>query len=69
MASDDEHEWKYSVDEVGEEDETGKERDEEKAQARRPRIEPGSMNPENVAFVVLGVLIAIGTLAYGLGII
>ncbi|MDL5361741.1 hypothetical protein [Halalkalicoccus sp. NIPERK01] len=64
MASDgDDGEWTYSIEEVGEDAGDGDEGDE------RRRIEPESMNPENVAFVVLGVLIAIGTIAYGLGII
>lgn len=81
-----EDEWKYSIDEVGEDAEddgllpgddgdTGADGDviegegaEEDRQVDR-RIEPGSLDPENVFFVVLGVLIAIGTIAYGLGII
>lgn len=77
MASDDE-EWTYSIDEVGEdaeddgllagsEDEETSEGGGERSASRR--IEPESMNAENVAFVVLGVLIAVGTIAYGLGVI
>lgn len=72
MASDTEDEWKYSIEEVGEEGEPGEKDDENEESGREEpdrRIEPGSMNPENVVFVVLGVLIAVGTLAYGLGII
>ncbi|MCL7417319.1 MAG: hypothetical protein M8354_05705 [Halalkalicoccus sp.] len=59
MANDD-GEWQYSIEEVGE--------DAEDAEDHR-RIEPESMNAENVAFVVLGVLIAVGTIAYGFGFI
>ncbi len=59
--SDDGDDWEYAIDEVGE--------DGEEANEQRRRIEPGSITPENVFFVVLGVLIALGTLAYGLGII
>lgn len=90
MASDSEDEWKYAIDEVGEDDaddtdgEGGKNGDgvansesgdsagrneTDGAETDRRRIEPGSMNAENVAFVVLGVLIAVGTIAYGLGIL
>lgn len=64
-APEDGEEWKYSIDEVGEEAE---EATEEESEQRR-RIEPGSLTPENAFFVALGVLIALGTLAYGLGII
>jgi hypothetical protein len=59
----DDGEWQYSIEEVGEDAE-----DAEDAEDHR-RIEPESMNAENVAFVVLGVLIAVGTIAYGFGII
>ncbi|MCH7661017.1 MAG: hypothetical protein IH933_10715 [Euryarchaeota archaeon] len=69
MASDAEDEWKYSIDEVGEEREEDEEKEEDQENERSRRIEPGSMSPENVFFVVLGVLIAVGTLAYGLGVI
>lgn len=80
-----EDEWKYSIDEVGEdaEDDGLLSGDDGDASADGDviegegaengvvdrRIEPGSLDPENVLFVVLGVLIAIGTIAYGLGII
>ncbi|MFC6904792.1 DUF7312 domain-containing protein [Halalkalicoccus tibetensis] len=79
---DGEDEWKYSIDEVGEDaedaedggllpddadgDEIGGAGEDQRVDRR---IEPGSLDPENVLFVVLGVLIAVGTIAYGLGFI
>lgn len=78
---DGEDEWKYSIDDVGEDaeddgllpgdDGTSASEDEDTEEGRQidRRIEPGLLNPENVFFVVLGVLIAVGTIAYGLGII
>ncbi|ADJ16011.1 DUF7312 domain-containing protein [Halalkalicoccus jeotgali] len=61
MASDDgDREWQYAVDEVGE--------DADPEDDRR-RIEPESVTPENALFVLVGVLLAIGALAYGLGLI
>lgn len=72
-APEDDEEWKYSVDEVGEDAEDGTAPGDgnggEDGGGVDRRIEPGSIDPENVLFVVLGVLIAVGTIAYGLGII
>lgn len=69
MAAPEDGEWKYSVDEVGEDAEDDEEDSQAEEDEQRRRIEPGSMNPENALFVVLGVLIALGALAYGLGLI
>ena len=69
MASDSDGEWKYGIDEVGEdatehEDaETGDPNDQE---AER-RIEPGSPRLENALFVALGALLALVVIARGLG--
>ncbi|WP_122088450.1 DUF7312 domain-containing protein [Halalkalicoccus subterraneus] len=61
-APEDGEDWEYSVEEVGE---NGDGSDEEPDR----RIEPGSLDAENALFVALGVLIALGALAYGLGFI
>ncbi|MEM4781191.1 MAG: hypothetical protein QXG03_06490 [Halalkalicoccus sp.] len=69
-APEDGEEWKYSVEEVGEDADESDEGDRTNDGPTADRsIEPGDLNPENVLFVVLGVLVALGTLAYGLGII
>lgn len=70
--ADDDGDWKYAIDEVGEDaaDEESLERDdEEDGEAARRRIESGSPTRENVFFVALGVLIAVGTIAYTLGVL
>lgn len=71
MTSDDE-EWTYSIDEVGEDatDDGQSDREGENEDGSSEReIEPGMPTPENVLFVALGVLIAVGTIVHGLGIL
>ncbi|WP_115865124.1 DUF7312 domain-containing protein [Halorussus litoreus] len=47
-------EWKYDIDEVGE-DAEGDDPDEEPDRRERGPIEPGSPTAENVLFVTLGI--------------
>ena len=56
-AADDDGEWRYGVDEVGPDGRV----DDPPAEEQLP-IEPGSPRAENVLFVVLGVLLAVGLL-------
>lgn len=49
---DDESEWRFGVDEVGEDGE----------RVEEDPIEPGSPRAENVAFFVLGVCVTVGVL-------
>lgn len=77
----DDGEWKYSIEEVGDEGDGGNEENErddaglldrqndKEGEKTRQRIEPGTPAPENVLFVVIGVLIAVGTIVYGLGLL
>jgi hypothetical protein len=53
-----EGEWQFGVDEVGED-----------AEPTREPIEPGSPSAENVAFVMLGVLLAVGILLVSIGVV
>jgi hypothetical protein len=77
MANDPDHEWKYSIEDVGEDAEAKADDGEPGAsaddrsdpEAIDRRIEPGSPSLENALFVALGALLALGTIAYGLGII
>jgi hypothetical protein len=54
----DEDEWQFGVDEVGED-----------AEPTLEPIEPGSPSAENVAFVLLGVLLAIAILLVSIGVV
>lgn len=77
MADDSDHEWKYSIEDVGEDAEddaknggpeaTADDRSEPEAIDRR--VEPGSPSLENAIFVALGALLALGTIAFGLGLL
>ncbi|MFB6095840.1 MAG: hypothetical protein ABEJ74_00440 [Haloferacaceae archaeon] len=51
---DDDEEWQFSLDEVGEDATTDV--------VERAPLEPESISLENVAFVLLGVLLALGIL-------
>ena len=54
----DDREWQFGVEEVGED-----------AEPTREPIEPGSPSVENVAFVLLGVLLAIAILLVSIGVV
>ncbi|WP_410765371.1 hypothetical protein [Haloferax sp. DFSO60] len=49
-----EDEWRFGIDEVGP--------DAEPAEPVEAPIEPGSPTPENIAFVLVGVLLTVGLL-------
>lgn len=72
MAGDSDGEWKYSIEDVGE-DAEGTEGPEHEGgsdpEAIDRRVEPGSPSLENALFVALGALLALGTIAYGLGLL
>lgn len=72
MASDSDGEWKYGIDEVGEdatEHEGAETDDPSDPEATDRRIEPGSPSLENALFVALGALLALGVIANGLGLL
>ncbi|GGM67925.1 hypothetical protein J2752_002146 [Halarchaeum rubridurum] len=52
----DDGEWRFGVDEVGEDGAVAQE-------PESPPVEPGSPSAENVAFFVVGVALAVGTFA------
>jgi hypothetical protein len=79
MASDseEEREWKYSIEDVGDdaeeegrdrEDELDDEGEEDRVEIDRS-VEPGSPSLEHALFVALGALLAIATIARGLGLL
>lgn len=68
--SEEQEEWKYGVDEVGDSAEADANATEEaEPEERDRRIEPGTPNLENAVFVALGALLALGVIARGLGFI
>lgn len=77
MASDSDGEWKYSIEDVGEDAEDSEDGKTPETKAEKPadpeaidrRIEPGSPSLENALFVVLGALLALGTVVHGLGLL
>ena len=58
--AEDEREWRFSVVEVGPDGVT-----EDPSTPRDEPIEPGDVNLEHAALVVLGVAITVGTLVFG----
>ncbi|WP_336345661.1 DUF7312 domain-containing protein [Halalkalicoccus ordinarius] len=77
MANDSDGKWKYSIEDVGEDAENSEDGETPGTKAEKPadpeavdrRIEPGSPSLENALFVVLGALLALGTVVHGLGLI
>ena len=74
MANDSDGEWKYSIEDVGEDAEDGETPETKGEKPADPeaidrRIEPGSPSLENALFVVLGALLALGTVVHGLGLL
>ena len=68
MSGDSDREWKYGVDDVGEDAESERaERSTDEATDRR--IEPGSPSVENALFVALGALLALLVIARMLGVL
>ncbi|SNR35396.1 DUF7312 domain-containing protein [Halorubrum vacuolatum] len=59
-ADDDEREWRFAVEDVGPDGVT-----EDTSTPRDEPIEPGEVDLEHAAFVVLGVAITVGTLVLG----
>ncbi|WP_331236143.1 DUF7312 domain-containing protein [Natronorarus salvus] len=73
---DSEEEWRFSVDEFDDpEDEADAdasedaETTEDEAEPIRREIEPQEVRAENALFVVLGVALTVGVIAYGIGLI
>jgi hypothetical protein len=75
--SEEEREWKYSIEDVGEdaegegrgrEDELNGDDEDDRVEIDRS-VEPGSPSLENALFVALGALLAIATIARGLGLL
>ena len=79
MANDSDGEWKYAIEDVGEDADRPDERAEDESEVANGEggtdeaneidreIVAGSPNTENVLFVVLGALLAIVVIARGLG--
>jgi len=72
-SEDEEEEWRFSVDEFddpeGSEEGSDDLEDEERSEPIRREIEPQTVRPENALFVVLGVALTVGVIAYGIGLI
>jgi hypothetical protein len=66
---DSEEEWRFSVDEFDDPDEADDPEGEERVEPVRREIEPQEVRAENALFVVLGVALTVGVIAYGIGLI
>lgn len=55
-------EWKFSLEDLEDDEDEGDD-------GAGRRLEPGSPNPENVLFVVLGMLIALFVIARAIGLV